>query len=401
MLSMTPRTSMKLLAPLRDRQAGPLLASFWAAELADGIISVLVPVAVYAVTQDVSAVALVFLGRMLLGIVMAHLGGWLADRYQRKYLLVANYLVRMLCATAILVWHEQVLFLAVLGIVLGALGAFDNPAAEAGVRSIFRHDLQTVAVMRNVGQTLSQMIGPALGGLLFGTVGVAGALWASIGLMVIAVLVIIPVAPLPKGSPREKNPPGQKTSKPEKPRLIGAVFMATFLSSFLVGVVVAVGVPHLEQDSSAPAGAYGYALAIYSFGAVIGGWVAGLIRWRDRHLPRVLLISAGAYGLIAAAGMLGPWWTILISWFAWGICFGPEGILTDRYVVARTPDRDLGRLYARWSNIGRLGAAAAYVSMLVWGTANPTILALVLSLGAVVIAPLLIAIPLLRQRQHQ
>ncbi|EMQ98453.1 permease [Paeniglutamicibacter gangotriensis Lz1y] len=401
MLSMTPRTSMKLLAPLRDRQAGPLLASFWAAELADGIISVLVPVAVYAVTQDVSAVALVFLGRMLLGIVMAHLGGWLADRYQRKYLLVANYLVRMLCATAILVWHEQVLFLAVLGIVLGALGAFDNPAAEAGVRSIFRHDLQAVAVMRNVGQTLSQMIGPALGGLLFGTVGVAGALWASIGLMVIAVLVIIPVAPLPKGSPREKNPPGQKTSKPEKPRLIGAVFMATFLSSFLVGVVVAVGVPHLEQDSSAPAGAYGYALAIYSFGAVIGGWVAGLIRWRDRHLPRVLLISAGAYGLIAAAGMLGPWWTILISWFAWGICFGPEGILTDRYVVARTPDRDLGRLYARWSNIGRLGAAAAYVSMLVWGTANPTILALVLSLGAVVIAPLLIAIPLLRQRQHQ
>ncbi|WP_161623951.1 MFS transporter [Paeniglutamicibacter gangotriensis] len=398
---MTPRTSMKLLAPLRDRQAGPLLASFWAAELADGIISVLVPVAVYAVTQDVSAVALVFLGRMLLGIVMAHLGGWLADRYQRKYLLVANYLVRMLCATAILVWHEQVLFLAVLGIVLGALGAFDNPAAEAGVRSIFRHDLQAVAVMRNVGQTLSQMIGPALGGLLFGTVGVAGALWASIGLMVIAVLVIIPVAPLPKGSPREKNPPGQKTSKPEKPRLIGAVFMATFLSSFLVGVVVAVGVPHLEQDSSAPAGAYGYALAIYSFGAVIGGWVAGLIRWRDRHLPRVLLISAGAYGLIAAAGMLGPWWTILISWFAWGICFGPEGILTDRYVVARTPDRDLGRLYARWSNIGRLGAAAAYVSMLVWGTANPTILALVLSLGAVVIAPLLIAIPLLRQRQHQ
>lgn len=296
MLSMTPRTSMKLLAPLRDRQAGPLLASFWAAELADGIISVLVPVAVYAVTQDVSAVALVFLGRMLLGIVMAHLGGWLADRYQRKYLLVANYLVRMLCATAILVWHEQVLFLAVLGIVLGALGAFDNPAAEAGVRSIFRHDLQTVAVMRNVGQTLSQMIGPALGGLLFGTVGVAGALWASIGLMVIAVLVIIPVAPLRKGSPREKNPPGQKTSKPEKPRLIGAVFMATFLSSFLVGVVVAVGVPHLEQDSSAPAGAYGYALAIYSFGAVIGGWVAGLIRWRDRHLPRVLLISAGPTG---------------------------------------------------------------------------------------------------------
>ena len=296
MLSMTPRTSMKLLAPLRDRQAGPLLASFWAAELADGIISVLVPVAVYAVTQDVSAVALVFLGRMLLGIVMAHLGGWLADRFQRKYLLVVNYLVRILCATAILVWHEQVLFLAVLGIVLGAVGAFDNPAAEAGVRSIFRHDLQAVAVMRNVGQTLSQMIGPALGGLLFGTVGVAGALWASIGLMVIAVLVIIPVAPLPKGSPREKNPPGQKTSKPEKPRLIGAVFMATFLSSFLVGVVVAVGVPHLEQDSSAPAGAYGYALAIYSFGAVIGGWVAGLIRWRDRHLPRVLLISAGPTG---------------------------------------------------------------------------------------------------------
>lgn len=134
---------------------------------------------------------------------------------------------------------------------------------------------------------------------------------------------------------------------------------------------------------------------------MIGNWFAGLIKWRDRHLPRVLLISAGAYGVIAAAGMLGPWWTILISWFIWGICFGPEEILSDRYVVSRTPDQDLGRLYAFWSNIGRLGAAAAYVSMLVWGTTNPTFLALVLSLGAVVIAPLLIGIPIMRQRQHQ
>lgn len=401
MLSMTSRTSMKLLAPLRDRQAGPLLASFWAAELADGIVSVLVPVAVYAITQDVSAVALVFLGRMLLGIVMSHLGGWLADKYQRKYLLLFNYLVRTLCAAAILLWQDQVFIFAFLGIVLGSLGAFDNPAAEAGVRSVFRHDLQAVAVMRNVGRTLSQMIGPALGGLLFGMAGVAVALWTSIGLTLLAMLIIVPLTPLPQGSPRVKRLPGQKTSKPAKPRLIGAVFMATFLSSFLVGVVVAVGVPHLEQDSSAPTGAYGYALAIYSLGAVIGSWIAGLVRWRDNQLPRVLLISAGAYGLIAAAGMLGPWWTILISWFVWGICFGPEDILSDRYVVSRTADKELGSLYARWSNIGRFGAAAAYVSMLIWGTVNPTILALVLSLGAVIIAPLLIAIPLARQRQAQ
>lgn len=220
---MSSTASRKLQAPLRDRQAGPLLASFWAAELADGIISVLIPVAVYAVTQDVSAVALVFLGRMLLGILMAHLGGWLADRYQRKYLLATNYLVRILCATTILVWQDHVLLFALLGILLGSLGAFDNPAAEAGIRSVFRHDLQSVAVMRNVGKTLSQMIGPALGGLLFGTVGVTGALWASIGLTVLAVLVITSVAPLPVGSPREKNLHLQKSNRQEKPPLIGAV----------------------------------------------------------------------------------------------------------------------------------------------------------------------------------
>src|SRR5699024_9325900 len=89
------RTSRDLLAPLGDRRAGPLLVSFWTAELADGVVSVMIPIAVFAVTQDVAAVALVFLGRMLLGVLMASLGGWLADRWQRKYLLLSNFFLRV------------------------------------------------------------------------------------------------------------------------------------------------------------------------------------------------------------------------------------------------------------------------------------------------------------------
>lgn len=395
---MTRRSFLTLLAPLRDRRARPLLASFWSAELADGVVSVVVPVAVYAVTQEVSALALVFLGRLSIGIAMASLGGVLADRYQRKLLLLGNYLARLVCALAFLAWQEHVLFFAVVGTVLGSLGAFDNPAAEAAVRSVFRHDLQAVAALRKVGQTLSQMVGPALGGLLLGVAGVNGALWTTIALMVLAAVIIAPAQKLPPAPARIAQTAGTPDQVPRRPRFLTAVFVATFTSSFLVGIVIAAGVPHVESEPAAPEGAYGYALACYGLGAVVGAGIAGSIRWRDRHLPAVLLVSAGAYGLVAAAGMVGPWWSILISWLVWGILFGPEDILTDRYVVSRTPDPNLGRLYARWSNVGRLGAAAAYVAMLAFADADPTTLAVVLALGSVVLAPLLITAALHRAR---
>lgn len=342
---MQRRGTATLLAPLSDDRARPLLLSFWAAELSDGMISAIVPIAVYLITQDVGVLALVF---------------------------------------------------ALLGTGLGALGAFDNPAAEAAIRSVFRHDLQAIAAMRKVAKTLSDMIGPAAGGLLIGLTGPTGALWASICLITVA-LVVLALAPrlpgrtrgavAPPPVPGAVAHPAQRPQGTARPRLLVTIYVAGFGTSFLVGLVIAAGVPHLADHPQAPEGAYGYALAVYSVGAMVGAWVAGLIPWRDEQLRTVLVISAFGYGLIAAGGMVGPWWTMLISWLVWGICFGPDDILTDRYLVARAPDHRLARRYATWTNVHRLGALAAYLMMYVGGQQDPTRLTVWVSLGFAVLAP--------------
>lgn len=390
MVLMVEPSAQALIAPLRHGRARPLLVSFWTAELADGMISIIVPIAVYLVTQDVGALALVFLGRLVLGIALASLGGYVADRFQRKYLLLASYGARLVAGAAALAYQDSPILFALLGTVLGGLGAFDNPAAEASVRSVYRDDLQAIAVMRKMGRTISQMVGPAIGGLLVSTNGPAGALWASIILILAATVILVPVPRLPIGGvalPTTTSEPPATLPVERSTALLVPVMVATFASSFLVGVVIATGVPHLADDAAAPEGAYGYALACYGLGAVIGAWVAGLIPWRDRDLPAVIAISAAVYGLIAALGVAGPWWMLLISWFLWGVSFGPEDVLGDRYLAARTPDSRLARLYARWSNVGRVGAAVAYLTMYVLGQQDPSRLTLTVAIGFSVTTP--------------
>ncbi|WP_154402133.1 hypothetical protein [Ornithinimicrobium cavernae] len=104
-------------------------------------------------------------------------------------------------------------------------------------------------------------------------------------------------------------------------------------------------------------------------------------------IPRVLVGSAALYGLIAASGFIGPWWALPLSWFVWGVIFGPESVMTDTYVARTTPDRTLGRTYAMWSIIARAGAALAYILVLIASEMNPDTLATSTAIALTLVVP--------------
>lgn len=397
----------QLIRPFKDQRSRRLLAAFLTSELGDGITAVVVPLGVYAVSDSVVALASTFLGRMLLGSLFAAVGGTIADFVDRRVLLLGSYVVRAVLVAALIPLSEaNTVAFAVLGVLVGAAGSFDNPAAESALRTTYRHDLQSLAAARKTGKTVSQMVGPAIGGLLFGLGGLTLALGINVLTFVVA-LALLGFKRLAPGkghkmsAPRKVSPQNAGLGcasrlgsyKGQLPPEVSMAFVSSAGASFLVAVATVLAVPYLADLPDAPAGAYGYALAAYSVGALLGLWLAGIGTWVNVRLKSILIFSAVAFGLITMVSVSIPRWEIFAAaWFLWGIAFGPEDVVSDSRVASVITDQWLARVYAAWSIVGKIGAAGAYVLVIAIGDLDIQFGFVTIGLLYAVILPVLIIV---------
>lgn len=391
----------RLTRPFTDQRSRRLLGAFLISELGDGITAVVVPLGVYAISDSVVALASTFLGRMLVGSLFAASGGAVADFMDRRRLLLASYVIRAVLVAALIPLSEThpVVF-AVVGILVGAAGSFDNPAAESALRATYRHDLQALATARKTSKTVSQMVGPAVGGLLFGLGGLTLALSINVLTFVIAVVLLGAKRPvLSQDEVVVSEEVGIEAASKiasytgRLPPVVLMAFLSAAGASFLVGVATVLAIPYLAELPGAPDGAYGFALAAYSVGALTGLWLAGLGRWEKVRLKSILIFSAAAFGAITMLSVSIPRWEIFAAaWFIWGIAFGPEDVVSDSRVASVVTDQWLARVYAAWSILGKLGAAGAYVLVIALGDLDIQSGLLTIGLLYAVLTPILLAL---------
>ena len=104
-------------------------------------------------------------------VVFGLYGGVLADRMDRRRLIITMELLLMIATTAVLVnallAHPQVWVLYADAVVAAAVSSLQRPSIEALNQSFVPHDLQRAAsTLANVRYTTASIIGPALGGLV-------------------------------------------------------------------------------------------------------------------------------------------------------------------------------------------------------------------------------------------
>jgi len=186
---MAARTRPSAWAALRNRD----FALFCVGRLMGGLGLQMQTVAVgwlvYALTDDPLALGLVGLVTFLPMLLLALVAGHVADRVERRLVLLACYLANVAVATALF-------FLVVSGatavwpifalvVVNGASRAFLNPAGQALLPNLVPPEQlgQAVALNSSLMQ-IASIGGPALGGLLYALGGAAvfGAATASFGL---------------------------------------------------------------------------------------------------------------------------------------------------------------------------------------------------------------------------
>lgn len=144
-----------------------------------------------------------FLGQIPI-FLFSLIGGVVADRADRRMLLVWSQLVQMSCAfllaalfaySAVEVWH-----ILSLSFVVGLAQAFGGPAYQALVPTLVAaKDLPNAIALNSIQFNLARVIGPMLGGIALTTLGAAWCFGLN-GVSFVAVIIsllLLPVRPAP------------------------------------------------------------------------------------------------------------------------------------------------------------------------------------------------------------
>ena len=238
-------------------------------------------------------------------------GGVIADRYDRRSLLVASQCVQMSCAflltgliafRVVEVWH-----ILVLSFVVGTAQAFGGPAYQALVPSLVEpKDLSNAIALNSIQFNLARVIGPVLGGLALTWLGAAWCFGLN-GLSYVAVIIsllALNVRYIPAGSHESIL-----ASMKEGLRFIHArstmqpLIVLAFLTTVL-GIPLIVFLPVFARDvfHQGPS-TYTLLLSTSGAGAVAGALlVAGLSHMRRQGRMALIMLSALG-GLTAAFAM--------------------------------------------------------------------------------------------------
>jgi DHA3 family macrolide efflux protein-like MFS transporter len=161
---------VKYVIALRE----PPLAALWVSQVLSGIGDQLYMLAAMWIAverfgnQAGYVAAAIGIGKISFGL----LGGMIADRFDRRRVMIVSDVVRFLavaplafiaCSGTIHLWH-----LIIAGALMGAFGAFFDPALQASLPSITRSQssLEAMTGLMDLTQRLARAIGPALTGVL-------------------------------------------------------------------------------------------------------------------------------------------------------------------------------------------------------------------------------------------
>jgi MFS family permease len=319
---------------------------------------VALPYQVYVQTE--SALLTGLLGAVELGplIVMGLLGGALADRSDRRRLLLLDQIGLVAVSTALclaaLAGEPHIALLYVLAGLLAGFGALQNVVRTAIVPNLVaRREDMPAALAVNFGlYQLTMVLGPGLGGLLIAAAGVEAAYAAdalSCLAMVGAVLGLsaqLPQATGPRVSILSSIGEGLRFVR-RSPALLGS--FAIDLSAMTFGMPRALFPVLAISVYGAGASGTGLLFASVSAGAVVAALTT---RWLDhvRRLGIVTIVAVCVWGLaIAATGFAGSLWIAAALLAVAGAADSVSAVCRSVINQTVTPDALRGRMSSVFS----------------------------------------------------
>jgi MFS family permease len=315
----------------------------------DAVSMVALVVLVVQITGSASAVGGALVAR-LLPTIASPLAGVLADRVDRRVVLVASDLARAVLVLG-LVFARDLATIYVLVFLMGLARTLFNPTIRAAFPSVVGGgDLIRANALIGGTFSVSETAGPALGGLLVATVSVDAAfvLDAVTYLVSAAMLAFTPLS----RPQREEDGAGfGEDLKAGFTYLAGArVPLAIVLGAFLTVLTINITIPAevflAKETFRAGNAGYGLLVGLYGGGMVLGSALMAALGDRVRLLPFYFIgVFVSALALVGV-GLSPAFVFALGALVVAGITNGTENVTTDTILQKRVPDALLGRVFS-------------------------------------------------------
>jgi MFS family permease len=257
---------------------------------------------VYDLTRDPLALGLVGLAAFLPAVCLALFTGHVADRFDRRRVLLACYAITMATALGLLLFawsgSRQVWPIYALVLLFGTARAFANPAGQALVPNLVPlADFKNAVAWNSSAWQTATIAGPALGGLLY-ALGGAAVFAAAAACFLVTVLLLAAMRHRGGGGPRE--PASWATLLAgigfirSRPAILGAISLDLF-AVLLGGATALLPIYAAEILHVGPAG-LGLLRSMPAVGAVA---MALLLAHRPltRHTGRRMFQAVAVFGL--------------------------------------------------------------------------------------------------------
>ena len=279
-------------------------------------------------------------------------GGAIADRVDRRRILMASQLFQMAMALllGLLFALDRLGIGAIVAIALftGLVQSQSAPTYQAVITSLVpRERIANAVALNSLQFNLSRAIGPVVAGLLLAQLG-AGACFAANALSFVGVILALwtiefpPPAASSGESLRQSLQAGLRHVRRD-PRLLSATVLA-FTASFLAFPLITY-LPVIAGDVLRT-GASGYSLLLTSIGVgAIAGAVAAAQRGRSVGRGRLMLLAYALFGAFAAAAALSRWqWVSMLLLVASGFFLTTAFSTLNSLVQEMAPDALRGRV---------------------------------------------------------
>jgi MFS family permease len=313
----------------------------------------------YRLTHSAQFVALLGFAQLGPLLVLSPVSGVLADALDRRRLLVAAQTEQMLFSF-VLAWivhldHPPKVAVVACVAMIGVGNALNAPAFSAVLPSLVgRRDLPGAISLQSVQLNVSRVIGPAIGGLLLPTVGVAGIFVINGLTYLFAIATLLAVHP----PPVERNDAGAKGWR----RLVGGFAIArqdvlvrrclltiasiSFFCLPFIGLMPVLAGDNLGIDPNSAA--YGWLYACFGLGAAVGAVSVGTLLVR-RSKPRLVRVGLAlfavcllAFGLLRSAPFAYP------VAFLVGLTYFTTVTSLSTHLQQHLSDAVRGRVMALW-----------------------------------------------------
>ncbi len=239
-------------------------------------------------------------------------GGVLADRLPRRTLLLVTQPAAMVLAVTLGVLTQtgaiRVEHVMALAVLLGVVNAADMPTRQAFIVDLVGpDDLSNAIALNSAAFNSARLVGPAVGGLAIGAIGLAGTFFLNAVSFVpaIATLLALQAGRTPAACPTERIPVLEDLREglryiARTPLVRLVIAMVALVGTF--GLNLAVLVPVLARSTlRVGASGYGYLAAAAGAGSLSAAvLLASLARTPS---PSVLLAAAAALGILEVAAI--------------------------------------------------------------------------------------------------